>query len=207
MLKTNLALLVTVLTATAVCSNADTLVATFEYAEPDFEFSDEEGGGDTFDFIELPGELHFMNPGEPAGPKILQVTTSGSVIDSFQYDGEEGGGLAWDGTYVYVLDYDKREIYKYTSAGSLLPNWPKNAPDNASSDRIPYGIAADAQHLWVTSYGKYDRIIQMTKGASLTGSVINAPNTPHPHPTAVTTDGNYLMYVDDATDTLYEITK
>jgi DNA-binding beta-propeller fold protein YncE len=146
--------------------------------------------------------------GEPPGPKILKVTTSGSVITSFQAsEWHAGGGLAWDGTYVYVLDYAERRIFKYTAGGSLLDNWPKNAPDYASTDRIPYGIAADSNYLWVTSYGKYDRIIQMTKNASLTGSVINAPNTFHPHLTTITTDGNHLMYADDSTDTLYEITK
>lgn len=146
--------------------------------------------------------------GQPPGAKILKVTTGGSVIDSFQaHEDHEGGGLAWYGAYVYVLDYAARRIYKYTAGGSLLDNWPKNAPDYASTDRIPYGIAADSNYLWVTSYGKYDRIIQMTKNGSLTGSVINAPNTFHPHVTAITTDGNHLMYADDATDTLYEITK
>jgi len=146
--------------------------------------------------------------GQPPGAKILKVTTGGSVINSFQaYNDHEGGGLAWYGPYIYVLDYAERDIYKYTAAGSLLDNWPKNAPDHGSVNRIPYGIAADSNYLWVTSYGKYDRIIQMTKNGSITGSVINAPNTFHPHLTAITTDGNHLMYVDDATDTLYEITK
>jgi hypothetical protein len=115
--------------------------------------------------------------------------------------------LAWYSPYIYVLDYAERKIYKYTAGGSLLTNWPKNAPDYASVNRIPYGIAADSNYLWVTSYGKYDRIIQMNKNGTTTGSVIDAPNTFHPHITAITNDGNHLMYVDDATDTLYEITK
>jgi DNA-binding beta-propeller fold protein YncE len=141
-------------------------------------------------------------------PSILTVTTTGSIVSasSFTID-YQAGGLAWDGTYLYSVDYQNGKIYKYNSAGSIITPFPVDAPDKNSKDRVPFGIAYDGQYLWVTCYGKYDRIVKMTTTGSITGTAITVPNTPHPFPTAITAEGAYLWYADDATDTFYKIDK
>jgi hypothetical protein len=110
MLKKNLTILVTLLTGTAVCSNGDTLVATFYYAEEDFQFSDEEGGGETFDFVELPGELHFMNPGEPMMPLVNAAFAVpwGSTVNAISITASASEVL--DGGYYVYPAQEQAEI-------------------------------------------------------------------------------------------------
>ena len=50
--------------------NAETLVTTVSFAEGDFTFSTREGGGETFDYIDLPGQLHLNTPGAPMLPLV-----------------------------------------------------------------------------------------------------------------------------------------
>jgi len=154
---------------------------------------------------------------ENGPPTIIKMKASGigSIISSFPVYGgyKGGGGLALDETagYLYHLDYVGYKIYKYTTdkhptAGSVVRSF--DTPDKNAKDRLPYGLAYDGQYLWVTCYGKYDRIVKMTTaGSIITTESFSVPNRPHPHPTAITADGPYLRYVDDATETFYQVDK
>lgn len=51
-------------------SGAETLVTTFNFEEGDFGFTHKEGGGETFDYIELPNALHLNKPAAPMLPLV-----------------------------------------------------------------------------------------------------------------------------------------
>jgi sugar lactone lactonase YvrE len=149
---------------------------------------------------------------ENGPPTIIKMKAigTGSIVSSFPVYGgyKGGGGLALDesGGHLYHLDYVGYKIYKYTTAGSVVTSF--DTPDKNAKDRLPYGLAYDGQYLWVTCYGKYDRIVKMTTtGSIITGGIFPVPNTPNPHPTAITADGTYLRYIDDATETFYQVDK
>jgi len=65
MLKTKLTLFAIVSAATALCSSADTVVATFEFSQEDLVFTTKEGGDDAYDYVYMPGELQSTTPGAP----------------------------------------------------------------------------------------------------------------------------------------------
>lgn len=137
---------------------------------------------------------------------ILKTTLTGSLVSSFSLNQRMGGGLCYDGANLYMLDYQYKKLFKYSLGGSVISSF--NAPDYAdNSGRFPFGLAYDGQYLWVASYGNNDMIYKVTTTGSIVGAGIAAPNTPNPHVTAIAADGDYLIYGDDAVDTLYRIDK
>jgi len=131
MLKLTARALLITLTAAGTLQ-AGTLVATFYYAEGDFEFTDEEGGGDTFDLIELPGELHFMNPGEPMMPLVTAAFAVpwGSTVNAVSVADSTSEVL--DGGYYVYPAQEQAEI------GEGDVGWTPPDPDiYGSSDPYP----------------------------------------------------------------------
>ena len=100
MVREGLKALALTLAGLALSAKADTLVATFSYGQDDFEFTTMEGGGETFDYINLPAECHLSAAAEPMMPlvtaafavpwgstvKAISVTASTSeVLDGVYY--------------------------------------------------------------------------------------------------------------------------
>jgi len=77
----------------ALSTNADTLVATFSYSEGDFELTTMEGGGETFDYIDLPGECHLSAAAEPMLPVVTGtlVVPWGSSVNSVRVLADKAG--------------------------------------------------------------------------------------------------------------------
>lgn len=148
------------------------------------------------------GNCLWLCAGEPK--EILTVTTAGSVVSSFGIN-HYGGDLAWDGDILYCTDYVGRKIYKYTAGGSVVGTLA--APDaDPNSGRVPYGVAWDGQYLWVVCYGKGDQIYKLN---AATGSIYGSFPVPneYAHVLAITEDGAYLTYADDAVDMAFTIDK
>jgi hypothetical protein len=70
MLKTKLTLFAIVFAATALCSSADTVIATFGFSQDDLVFTEKDGGGYTYDYVYMPGGLQSTTPGAPLLPVV-----------------------------------------------------------------------------------------------------------------------------------------
>jgi hypothetical protein len=99
MLKTKLTLFAIVSAATALCSSADTVVATFEFSQDDLVFTTKDGGGDAYDYVYMPGELQSTTPGAPWLPVVTAALAVpwGSTVNSITVTDSYGEAL--DGDY------------------------------------------------------------------------------------------------------------
>jgi hypothetical protein len=148
------------------------------------------------------GECIFVNANETCHTYLM--TTAGSVISSFA-PGFQAGDLTWDGTYLYTTNPATRRIFRFYENGSLVSSY--DAPDNdPASGRTPFGLGHDGQYLWVGCYGKNDRIYKVVPGNGSVVSSFPVPNA-YAHITALTADGGYIQYIDDALDVVFVVDK
>jgi hypothetical protein len=148
------------------------------------------------------GECLYVNAGETCYTYL--ITTAGSVVSSFN-PGFHAGDLTWDGTYIYATNPKARMIFRFDPNGSCASSY--NAPDaDPSSGRIPFGLAHEGQYLWVSCYGKNDRIYKVRPSNGSIWSSFPVPNS-YAHVTAITTGGGHLEYIDDARDFVFVVEK
>jgi hypothetical protein len=84
---------------------------------------------------------------------IYQVDPDDPTIAerSFAYNGQKFcGGLAWDGSYLWAIDYGTDRIYQMDIYGIIQTSW-DFAPSN------PLGVTYDtaSQHLWIIALSGY----------------------------------------------------
>ena len=115
---------------------------------------------------------------------IYKLTTTGTVVDSFNSPGYGPHGLTWDGAYLWCADNTDDKIYKLTSDGSVADSF--NSPGAA-----PTGLTWDGTYLWNADAGD-DKIYKLTT----TGAIQDSFDTPGPNPRGLAWDGTYLWYVD-----------
>ena len=152
--------------------------------------------------IPVHGECLYVNAGETCFTHL--ITTGGSVVSSFNPE-FHAGDIAWDGTYIYLTNPSARKIFRFYENGNFDKSY--NAPDAApTSGRIPFGLAYDGGYLWVSCYGKNDRIYKVRPSNGSIWSSFPVPN-PHAHVTAITAGGGYLEYIDDALDHVFVVDK
>jgi hypothetical protein len=139
MLREGLKALTLTLAMSALSANADTLVATFSYSQGDFEFTTIEGGGETFDYIDLPGECHLSVASEPMLPLVTGtlVVPWGSTVNSVAITDSASEVLEGD-YYVYPAQ-EPMEI----SNGDEPPWTPPDPDVYGSDDAYPGEVLQD----------------------------------------------------------------
>jgi hypothetical protein len=117
MSKSKITICVVASALTGLCARADTVVATFEFSQDDLVFTTKDGGGDTYDYVYMPGELQSTTPGAPLLPVVnaalavpwgatvnsIAVTESTSELVEGEYylyptqapEWLEGGDASW----------------------------------------------------------------------------------------------------------------
>ena len=120
---------------------------------------------------------------------IFNIDTLGSVLSSFGAPGKSAlgpynSGLAYDGTYLWSVDFVDEKIYKLSKSGAVFGSIP--APGSLCS-----GLAWDGENLWVSEWFSY-KIYKLdpTNGQILMS--FNAPDYGREYPYGLAWDGTYL---------------
>ena len=114
-------------------------------------------------------------------------------------------GVGWEPSqvgapYVWEVDNKSGKVYRINPATGATED---SFNTDVGTLRRPGGLAYEsgADRVWISGYGKGDKIYGYTAAGSLVGT-FNAPST---HPMGLTWDGGYLWYVDGCTDYFYKI--
>jgi subtilisin family serine protease len=130
---------------------------------------------------------------EPTTMTMPQSTCE--VITSFLAPGIGPLGLAWDGEYLWNVDWETDMIYKLNpSTGSVVQSF-------SSPGTRPYGLTYDGTYLWVADRDT-DMIDQLDPA---TGSVVSSISTPEGEPMGLTWDGEYLWVAEHDSDKIYKV--
>ena len=120
---------------------------------------------------------------------ILEVDSNGNTLSFFQAPGQwENGprpkGLAYDGTYLWNVDFIDEKIFKLTKTGGVISSIP--APSGISS-----GLAWDGEYIWVSEWDSYKIYKINPENGGIVDS-FNAPDFENEHPYGLAWDGTYL---------------
>ncbi len=171
-----------------VCQNvvkaADELTVVETISSPDSGIC-----GLAWDSGYLWGAYHYSYPAIYNG-MILKFDMSGNVITSFEAPGYKMSnaatttGLAFDGTYLWNINYSDDKIFKITTSGEVVESF--DILNGAS------GLAWDGQNLWVSSVISY----KIYKINPENGEVLHSVNSPgwesDTEPDGLAYDGSYL---------------
>jgi hypothetical protein len=85
----------------------------------------------------------FVGPPEDEVPGFLyKLNTSGDLIAWFPSPGSGPEGLAYDGEYLWHVDWYLNKIYKIDLSGNVLCSW-------GGPGRCPIGLTFDGCYLWL----------------------------------------------------------
>ena len=119
----------------------------------------------------------------------------GTVVRSFPLPGKFCTGLTFDGSYLWVADYQADMIYKLDPAsGNIRHQIP-------SPGFWPMGLAWDGQHLWNVDK-KQKKIYKIDSGD---GTILEIIDTPSDDPEGLTWYGNTLWVSDARENTIMKI--
>ncbi len=129
--------------------------------------------GLAWDSGHLWGSFHYSFPAVYKG-MILKFDMSGNIVTSFEAPGYKfttndkasTEGLAFDGTYLWNLNYTDDKIYKLTTSGEVIESFDIL---NGSS-----GIAWDGENLWISNVTNY----KIYKVSPVTGEILHTINAP-----------------------------
>ncbi len=149
---------------------------------------------------------------DTAGDDILQVSPDGTILTSFAapYSPNAApGGAAWDGTYLWISDFQRQEILQVDPAnGALIASFPSPGPR-------PFGLTWDGSSLWVVD-GEEDLVYRI----DTLGNVLGSWSTPAsdsggprldgqdlwgPGPWGITFDGQYLWILDNDAGKIFQV--
>ncbi len=112
-------------------------------------------------------------------------------------------GVGWGGGNIWTVDNKTGTVYRVNpNTGSTISSFETSA--EMGTPRKPGGLAYEtgADRIWLTGFGKYDKIY----GYTTTGSFVKSFDTsPATHPIGLTWDGTYLWLVDGCSDYFYKI--
>ncbi len=120
----------------------------------------------------------------------------GAVISSFEIEGAVWiHGIAWDGQFIWMNDFDTNEIYKVDPAsGNIIKHI--NAP---SSDCI--GLTWDGAHLWASDF-----VTQKLYCIDPSdGTTLYEVNCPLGNLRDLAWDGNYLWVIERNSAMIYQV--
>ena len=120
---------------------------------------------------------------------IFNIDTDGNILSSFAAPGESAlgphnSGLAFDGTYLWSVNFLDEKIYKISESGDILGSIP--APSGVSS-----GITWDGENLWVCEWFTY-KIYKINSENGQILASFNAPDFEKSYPFGLAWDGTYL---------------
>lgn len=126
--------------------------------------------------------------------KILQIDLNGKILSKLKAPGHGSSigpkGLAYDGTYLWNVNFLEDEIYKLTKSGQVVGSIP--APAGISS-----GLAWDGNSLWVSEWYSY-KIYKIDPASGEILKSFNAPDYGNEFPSGVPLglawDGTSLGY-------------
>lgn len=120
---------------------------------------------------------------------IFKIDTAGNILSSFDAPGQSSQGphpqgLAFDGTYLWSVDFLDGKIYKLSKSGAVIGSIP--APSGIAS-----GLAWDGANLWVSEWYTY-KIYKLNPENGQILMSFNAPDFEEKPPYGLAWDGSYL---------------
>ncbi|MDZ7698922.1 MAG: matrixin family metalloprotease [Deltaproteobacteria bacterium] len=120
---------------------------------------------------------------------IFKIDTAGNILSSFDAPGKSSlgsrpMGLAFDGTYLWSVDYLDDKIYELSKSGAVIGSIP--APSGISS-----GLAWDGTNLWVSEWFSY-KIYKLNPENGQVLMSFNAPDFEEEYPYGLAWDGTHL---------------
>ena len=120
---------------------------------------------------------------------IFKIDTAGNILSSFDAPGQSSQGphpkgLAFDGTYLWSVDFLDNKIYKLSNSGAVIGSIP--APSGISS-----GLAWDGSNLWVSEWFSY-KIYKLNPDSGQILMSFNAPDFEEEYPYGLAWDGAHL---------------
>jgi hypothetical protein len=90
---------------------------------------------------------------------ITKMTTTGSVLASFNGPGSMNGDMDWDGSHLWICDWPSSGgLYRMTTTGSVVESYvPPPGPTSQ-----PTGVCWDGNYLWFLNYNTPRFVYQMT---------------------------------------------
>jgi len=146
-----------------------------------------ESCGLAWDKGNLWASIHGNAPNYPG--VIFKIDTVGNILSSFGAPGQSSQGphpegLAFDGTYLWSVDFLDNKIYKLSKSGAVIGSIP--APYG-----IPSGLAWDGTNLWVSEWFSY-RIYKLNPDNGQIVMSFNAPDFEEEYPYGLAWDGTHL---------------
>jgi len=120
---------------------------------------------------------------------IFKIDTAGNILSSFDAPGQSSQGphpmgLAFDGTYLWSVDFLDDKIYKLSKSGAVIGSIP--APSG-----IPSGLAWDGTNLWVSEWYTY-KIYKLNPENGQILMSFNAPDFEEEYPFGLAWGGTHL---------------
>ncbi len=115
------------------------------------------------------------------------------LINSFDSPGSAPRGLAYDGAYLWNVDFDSDKIYRLDSSGNITTSF-----DSPASE--PSGLAYDGSFLWNADSGT-----GVIYKLDTSGNIAASFNAPGSSPRGLAHDGTYLWNADPVTDRIYKL--
>jgi len=120
---------------------------------------------------------------------IFKIDTDGNILSSFDAPGQSSlgpgpMGLAFDGTYLWSVDFLDDKIYKLSKSGAVIGSIP--APSGISS-----GLVWDGTNLWVSEWFSYEIYKLNPENGQILMS-FNAPDFEEEYPYGLAWDGAHL---------------
>ena len=109
-------------------------------------------------------------------------------------------GITWDGTYLWVVDHNNDEVFKYTTAGVYTGVH----FDVGTEDGLPLGLTWDGTHFWVVGKTNLE-VYQYNSTYDYTGVHFDIGGETS-DPQGITWDGTHFWVVDPWTDEVYQYT-
>ena len=131
-------------------------------------------------------------PGDPFSDAAFDLTSGN----------DDPKGIAWDGTYLRVVDGADDKVYSYTSSGTYTSTADF---DLTSGNDDPKGIAWDGTYLRVVD-GADEKVYSYTSSGTYTSTADFDLASANGDPEGIAWDGTYLRVVDGADDKVYSYT-
>ncbi len=135
---------------------------------------------------------------------IVKIDMSGNILASFKAPGKltsdsapANEGLAFDGTYLWVMNWSDDNLYKITKTGEVVSSF--KIPDSSES------VTWDGGNLWLTNSANN----KIYKIDSTTGAILHTINSPEwesgVEPDGLAYDGQYLCVSNNNGKKIYKI--
>ncbi len=136
--------------------------------------------------------------------KIVKIDMGGNVLTSFNAPGKltysnlpATDGLAYDGTYLWVINWSDDNLYKITKTGEVVGSF--KIPDSSES------VTWDGGNLWIANSSSN----KIYKIDSTTGTILHTINSPEWEsgikPDSLAYDGQYLCVSNNDGKKIYKI--